>query len=227
MSNQLHQAMTDILAMPYFKNQHAQSQTHTHGHERAVADKLVANGFTEVNRKTYPKVKKDILKKWVETNDDTKLKTVTVGILPGSFILQPANSQSYPDILVYDFTNRYIALECKSGKGVDAPMWNDSFPLQNGIYIYASGILNETTVFFGRDVIDPQVYEERAKYQAEIQLLNDKYDVKVKELDHHKRGWALRSRPQNFQQGGKALANYFTHEDRAMCESNVLGYAQL
>jgi len=227
MSKQLHRAMTDILAMPYFKNQHAQSQTHTHGHERAVADTLVTNGFTEINRKTYPKIKKDILKKWARTNDDTVLQSVTLGIPAGSFILQPGNSQAYPDILVYDFTNRYVALECKSGKGVGAPMWNDSLPYQNGIYIYTSGKLNQTTAFLGKDVIDPLIYVAHMDFWKKVGLLVDEFRATIKPLDHHSRGWDIKARPQNFQNGGKDKTNYFTHKDRAMCESNVLGYAQL
>ena len=227
MSNQLHQAMTDILAMPYFKNQHAQSQTHTHGHERAVADKLVANGFTEVHREVYPKVTKDILKNWAKTGDDSIMRTVTPSIPPGSFILQPANSQAYPDILVYDFTHRYLALECKSGKGVGAPMWNDSLPYQDGIYIYTSQKAQQTTVFLGKDVINPLIYAAQANFWKDVGLLIKQYRAIINPLDRDLRGWDIKARPQNFQSGGKAKTNYFTHEDRAMCESNVLGYAQL
>jgi hypothetical protein len=106
-------------------------------------------------------------------------------------------------------------------------MWNDSLPYQNGIYIYTSGKLNETTIFLGRDVIDPKIYEAAADLWKKIGLLVDEFRVKIKPLDRHLRGWILKLRPQNFQEGGKDKTNYFTHKDRAMCESNVLGYAQL
>jgi hypothetical protein len=36
----------------------------------------------------------------------------------------------------------------------------------------------------------------------------------------------LTATTQNFQGGGKRLTNYFTHQDRQQCETNVLEYAK-
>ena len=54
MSTQLHQATLSILSMPYYKNEHAHSGTVIHGHEDAVAIKLLENGFVEDNKLLYP-----------------------------------------------------------------------------------------------------------------------------------------------------------------------------
>jgi len=226
MSEQLHQALTTIIGMPYFKNDHAQSGKTTQGHERAVANKIGEAGFIEDQRDLYPDLKTNVLRSWLNTQNDTKLREVTKGIQPGTYILQPGGSQACPDILVYDFTDRFVAVECKSGKGQGAPMWNDSLPKPDVVYVLASGTLNSTTVFLGRDVITKELCDTQAEMLEKLNEIVNEYKEQFEKLDNFNRGWDPKLRPQNFQKGADK-GNYFKHTNKAACESNVLGYVQL
>jgi hypothetical protein len=225
MSQQLHTAVTKILAMPYFKNEQARSGGATYGHEEAVAKRIKDAGFTEVDKNNYPGLKKSLLKKWAKTGNDTALREVTKGLPVGSYILQPAGSQGFPDILILDFNNQFISIECKSAKGC-CPMWNDSLPHPNSIYVLASGNLNETTIFMGRDVISEEELDCRDSFLLDLQLVVDKYRELMPTIDAFERGWLLRARQQFFQEGGGIKTNYFKHPKRRACELLALEYAR-
>lgn len=225
MSTQLHQALTKILAMPYYKNEHARSGVTVHGHEDAVALKLSDTGFTEINKSVYPGLSKSILKEWAETGNDVAVRNATKGMAVGTFINQPAGSQGFPDILIKDYNDRFVAFECKSGQNGECPMWNDNIPKPNSIYILSSGLQNATTIFLGKDVITQATYDLFAQQEAEIELIVQKYKKLSRAADTFNRGWIQKSRKQHFQSGGGALTNYFTHSDRVKCEQNALAYA--
>ena len=225
MSTQLHTAVKDILKMPYFKNENARSGGAHYGHEEAVAVRIRDAGFAEQERSLYPKLKKGLLKRWAESGVDTDLRRVTQGMPLGSFILQPAGSQGFPDILVRDFNDRFVAIECKSGQGGLCPMWNDNLPKPNTIYVLSSGAVNETTVFLGRDVMTAAMLASQVAMIKELSAIVDKYRKINAGLDQFNRGWDTKFRPQNFQGGGGAKTNYFTHRDRRSCEANALVYS--
>jgi hypothetical protein len=144
----------------------------------------------------------------------------------GTFILQPAGSQGFPDILVKDFNDRFVAVECKSGQTGLCPMWNDSLPRPLTIYVLASGIQNATTIFMGRDVISPEEQELMDEEERTIAKIVKEYNQRMAAIDKFNRGWLQKSRKQHFQGGGGAKTNYFTHTSRAQCEKNALDYAQ-
>lgn len=226
MSAQLHNAIKDILAMPYFKNEHAKSGGAHYGHEEAVAIRIKKAGFTEVSKTNYPKLTKGVLKKWADSGDTTQLDKILAKLPNGTYILQPAGSQGFPDILVKDHSGSYVAVECKSGQNGLCPMWNDNVPKQNAIYILSSGKANATTAFLGKDVISPAEYQLMAKQEAEIAAIVKKYNLLMDQADVFKRGWLQKSRKQHFQGGGNIKTNYFTHADRLSCEKNVLDFAK-
>ena len=225
MSNHLHTAMLAILAMPYHKNEHAKSGEVKNGHEIAVAQKLLEAGFEEVPNTKY-RISKTIIKNWIKTKDDSQLRKATVGLTAGSYIVQPAGTQSYPDILVKDFNDRYICIECKSGKGDGAPMWNDSLPRLEGIYVLASEKRNATTLALGKDIITQDLIDSAEQMIIELKQVVEKYKNTNKEMDRFKRGWSIKFRPQNFQGGEKTMSSYFEHPDRVQCEQNVLKFAE-
>lgn len=223
MSTQLHEAMIDIIKMPYYKNQHHQSGNVKFGHENAIKDVLIRHNF---NHYQSTKVKQEILKDWTETGNDKNLRKAVLYLKPGDFILQPGGSQSFPDLLVYDYTDRFIALECKSGKGV-CPTWNDNTPKPNGIYIFSSNKYNATTVFLGQDVISDQ---ERLLFQQqrdEYEKISKKYKSLLGKQDKFNRGWKLNARPKYSQYGGESKVDYFMHPSKILCETNVLNFALL
>lgn len=225
MSQQLHTAMTDILAMPYYKNDNRKSGASTDGHEEAVAVRIKDAGFVEANKTNFPGITKSMLKKFAQDGDDTELRKVTQGLAVGSYMIQPSGSQGFPDVLVLDFNDKFVCIECKSGKGV-SPMWNDSLPYPDTIYVFATKKTDETTIFMGRDVLSMEERELHNKFMKEVGLLVDKYRALLKPLDLFTRGWLFRARPQNFQEGGAGKTNYFTHSKRKSCELLALEYAR-
>lgn len=212
--------------MPYFKNDHARSGTAIHGHEDAVADKLLAAGFKEEQKVNYPSLKKSLLKKWAETGDEKLLRKATQHMPVGTFIKQPAGSQGFPDVLVLDFNNKFVAYECKSSNKGTCPMWNDSLPKPNAIYIMNSGKYNETTLFMGRDVISSQEYNMMLQQEKDIEKIVNQYKTKLAGVDVFNRGWQQKSRRQHFQYGGQLKTDYFKHVDRKKCERNVLNFVK-
>jgi len=226
MSKQFHNAISNIVSMGYFKNEAHSSKGASFGHEDAVAVRLSNAGFKEVSKEDYPKATKGLLKKWANTNDDTMLRKATEKMPNGSFMIQPAGPQGFPDILVKDFCGRYIAVECKSSKSGSCPMWNDNVPRPNAIYIFsAGGKINQTTVFMGRDVISDKMYKLFARQEAAMEAIAKQFKLEGQALDKFNRGWLQKARKQHFQAGGADKTNYFKHADRESCETNVLMYA--
>jgi len=224
MSQQLYQAVQHILKMPYYKNEHARSGNANYGHEEAVADRIKAAGFTEVKKSSYPKVTKALLKNWASSLDDTALRLATSEMPVGTYILQPAGSQGFPDVLVKDFNDRFVPIECKSSQDT-TPMWNDNVPKPETIYVLSSGNLNKTTVFMGRDVISAEEEALLAEQQEAVDCVVKIYVERMRAVDRFNRGWVQKSRKQHFQQGGGDFTNYFTHRDRSLCEERTLEYA--
>ena len=224
MSTQLRKTFKLIRAMLYYKNDHAQSGTTKHAHEHAVAVAFQQAGFTEEQKSTYPKLTSKILKPWAKGGSDADLRDATKGMPNGSFIIQPAGSQGFPDILIKDFCGRYVAVECKSAKGT-CPVWNDNVPRETSIYIFCSESVNETTIFMGRDVITPAMYDAMEKVKDATEAFFKTQNHILAAADGFGRGWGLRPRWQHCQGGGGKKTNYFTHPDRAKCEQNALDYA--
>lgn len=212
--------------MPYFKNQNARSGGAVYGHEDAVAERIGSAGFVEADKKSYPKVTKSLLKKWATDGDDTELRKATVGLPVGTFILQPAGTQGFPDVLVKDFNDRFVAVECKSGQNGLCPMWNDNVPKPNTLYVLASGEVNQTTIFMGCDVISPEEQQLMDEQEAAIAAVVKLYNQKMAAIDKFGRGWLQKSRKQHFQGGGGVKTNYFTHASRSQCEQNALDFAK-
>lgn len=225
MSTQLYNAGIEILAMGYYKNENARSGDYNPGHEDAVASVLDTHGFKGYTQNDFPTLQRSHLKQWWESDfiDDTELAIALIELPAGSYVLQPGGTQSFPDILVRDFCGRFVALECKSGKGTH-PMWNDSTPKPGAAYIMSSGKLDQTTLFMGEDVITPEQQKIINEGLIQLQQLADNISSQVKELDKHNRGFIISSRKQFFQQGGKEKTNYFTHNSRQQCEQNVLEF---
>lgn len=226
MSAKLLKATKLILAMPYYKNEHARSGVTIHGHENAVSLKIKEAGFSEELKENYPTLSKSLLRRWAETGDDFKLLLAASNMPKGSYITQPAGSQGFPDVLVRDFDGRFLAFECKSIQGGVCPMWNDSLPKPNAIYILNSGKYNETTIFLGRDVISTEEQEVMNEQEKLIEQIVNQYKVKLSSLDKFNRGWLQKSRRQHFQYGGNTKVDYFKHIDRMKCENNVLDFVK-
>lgn len=250
MSEQLKSAFESILSMGYYKNESAKSGGRDSGHEDAISKKLDSSGFTKLENRDYPKLKKSIIVDWEEkefefnylsdksdTNYKRKENQTFDKMPPGSYIIQPAGKQSFPDFLIRDFDGRFMPVEAKSGKKNDkqqqksdnstaAPMWNDNLPKLNAIYIYSNEKNDQTTIFLGRDVIDAEILALRKEITEAVNAVVAEFQIKVQLVDSKGRGWILTFRPQNFQGGGIEKCDYFKHVDRKLCEQNVLDYVK-
>jgi hypothetical protein len=226
MSQKFYKAVKNILDMPYYKNENARSGNADYGHEAAIAERIHDAGFSQEQKESYKGLTKGLLKKWAEGRDEGKLSEELADMPEGSYILQPAGTQGFPDVLVKDYGGRLVAVEAKSGKDGTTPMWNDNVPKPDAIYALSSGKRDETTIFMGRDVINQATYDIMAQQEAEIAKVVKKYHAKLTEADEFSRGWIQKSRRQHFQEGGMTKTNYFTHPDRAKCEKNALDFAK-
>jgi len=248
MSKELNQFGIDLKSLPYFKNHHATSGIRINGHEDAIADLLIQNGFPREDNKKFPKLKDWMIKEWEKNNfhpdfitnlSDTKYKTQpnkTFGMMPnGSFLSQPTGSQNFPDFLIRDFDGRFIIMEAKSGKkghrqtpdpdnSTPAPMWNNSLPKPfSVVYILSNEKVDGTTFFLGQDVISLEWYNHGQNcIKEDIKLYEDQQ--RRAPVDKFKRGFIKKARPQFFQGGGIHLTDYFKHSDRSKCENNVLDF---
>jgi hypothetical protein len=226
MSEQLYIAVKKILDMPYYQNEQARSGGANYGHEHAVEIHIKSAGFVPVYKKDgkFKKITKTLLKEWITTGNDVKLREAATELLEGQYIAQPSGSQGSPDFLIHDHGDRFVGIECKSGKDGVCPMWNDSLPGYNVIYVLSSGSVNQTTIFLGPDVIEDAVKETIKRQEEERSQIDKKYNKIC--LSISKRGFIQKTRKQHFQQGGGAVTNYFIHPDRKQCETNALEFAK-
>ena len=130
---------------------------------------------------------------------------------------QPNGSQQFPD---FNVPSRWgtIQLECKSSQRAN-PTYNSVRPHMGGLYIFCSKKYDQTTIFYGDDVL---TLEKRAlydEYLAEQKALLEKYQARADWKDD--RGFDFYNREMYTQSGGAQYNDYFTHKDRKLCEDNV------
>lgn len=245
MSQQLQTFLQQVLKMPHYSNDNAGSGQKFNSHEDALADLLMANGYSEViqtgyriNRNgrkvkslTFPQLKKNALKAALESPNRQQeiAKLVSLvgipGLLPGQFIRQPSGSQSFPDFLICDMSGTFVIVEAKSGNGV-VPAWNDSLVKKDCIYIFSSGRYNATTVFLGQDVLDPVREKILNNTHEQVRQIMEQAKLALAATpDVFNRGFGYYARPKFEQGGGNDKSDFFKHADRDKCETNVLAFA--
>ena len=242
MSAKLHQWLANVLAMPHWSNQHAASGTRHNSHEDALARELDAIGFqedihvsfpsgqTKKKKKVlkYPALKRAALMRAAQLTGSARQKAIASlvpGMVPGTYIRQPAGSQSFPDFLICDFSGKFVLVEAKSGSGGN-PVWNDSLPKKDSIYIMSSGKYDRTTCWLGQDWIS----------DAELAIFDNLYHIidaavvqanqQLKTLDHFHRGWQFYSRKKHQQGGLVEWTDPYRHADQLQCEANALAFAK-
>ena len=133
---------------------------------------------------------------------------------------QPNGIQASPDFYVYDENDVRYDIEAKSSKG-HYPMYNGGLPKKGYYYIFSSKKYNETTIFKSEDVVSDS---KRTAYDDLLEEL-DSVLQKFRATDEWKddaRGFDFYIRNMYTQSGGKDKVNYFTHEQRKVCEENIL-----
>jgi len=208
--------LNDILNMGYFKNSAVESG-HPNGfdkHEQAIRNVFENHGYTPFEPTERPS--KNDVENWI-TNPET------CPLRPGQFLEQPCGSQGNPDFLVRVSNDLLLPIEAKSSqKGT--PLYNSGGVKNRTLYIFCSEHHNQTTIFWGSDIITPEQQEtlrEIHRLQKDIEILKNQL---LQEQDTNGRGWSYYTRPMIGQCGGREKTDYFTHNDRRRCEENVLNY---
>lgn len=204
--------ITDILAMPYYKNYAAASGAvhNISNHEDALATTLINNGLVQSNVITN----KAIVSDWLNNPENAETMPVM------SFISQPCGTHDSPDFLVKLESGVVFGIECKSSDGY-CPMYNSGGIKQRLIYVLSSKKKNQTTIYVGRDIMTiPQQNLINELIQKQ-KVLEREYNEKLKVIDINHRGINYGTRPAIQQAGGETYTNYFIHDQREMCEKNV------
>ena len=204
MKTNLHAFLKDALNMEFAAGGYQHSD-----HEEGVENLLKENGF-----------KKSKLKKISKIQRDNALAGGDIPLLKeGEYISQPTGKNDSPDFIVR-YKGKLYFIECKSSEEPH-PTYNGGRPKEDYIYIFSSGKVNETTLYYGRDILNDQVrdlYDELLRKNEE----NYKWFKSQLALVDNPRGFDYYERHMYTQSGGAEFTNYFTHKDRMICEENVL-----
>ena len=204
MTPNLHTFFENALKMEFSSGGYQKSN-----HEEAIEKLLRKNGF-----------KKSALKKISKKQRDKALAGGDIPLLKeGEYIAQPTGKNDSPDFIVR-YKGKLHFIECKSSQEPH-PTYNGGRPKEEYIYIFTSGKINQTTIYYGKDVLNNQVrdlYDELLRKNEE----NYKWFKSQLGLVDNDRGFDYYERHMYTQSGGAEFTNYFTHKDRKICEENVL-----
>jgi hypothetical protein len=142
----------------------------------------------------------------------------------GTYIHQPAGSQSFPDFLIRDFSGQFVVVEAKSGAGA-GPVWNDSLPKAAAVYVMSSGKHNASTVWLGEDWISSEETAIFEQLYKDIARLVTRANASLVALNTHQRGFQYYARNKHQQAGRQEYTDPFQHPMRAACEAHVLTFA--
>ena len=193
----------DILTLPYYKNYAAASGAvhNVAKHEDAVEGVLIKHGLPKITRDEY--------------------EAGAVG-----FVDQPNGTHNAPDFWVREAPGQHHDLECKSVKGKSnaAPMFNSGIPKPDMIYVFCCERYDETTVFFGRDIMDTHIKSMMEEHIAKRREEDAAFNLMLREnraVTEAPIEWY--TRPMMVHKGGDdAGADYFKNTHRHTREQNVL-----
>jgi hypothetical protein len=182
--------------------------------------KLISHGYSTIEFKIDKDLKKVIL------SSDSPIRNTSDLF---GYIREPFNSQSFPDFLIVDKHN-IIPIELKTAEDTDKPMWNNSIPKQNAIYLFMAYSCvpskREVLYFRGCDVITKEaseVLKERLRQaQEQSKFTNDE----LSSLDLYNHGWNIYVRT-NYQQSkhtNDTSTSFTLHPNKDKNKQNVLEY---
>ena len=135
------------------------------------------------------------------------------------YVAQPNGIQASPDFRVTLDNGKTVDIECKSSQQT-YPTYNGGLPKRGVIYIFSSKRYNETTIFFAEDV----VFDDTRQWLEEtIDAVQETLDQRRKVKPEDSRGLDYYVRNM-FVQSGAGKKDYFKHNDRQLCEQNVLNH---
>jgi len=198
--------LKDVLTMPYFKNCAAQSGAvhNIANHENAVEDKLRKHGYVFFQEGGIEQSQRNA---WLDGGDHSTIPD-------DCFISQPCGTHNSPDFIVKSQGKLYF-IECKSVKGW-TPMYNSGVPKDKYIYILCSEKYNETTIYFGGDVLPTKEEQLIQEHIAEARKRDEEFNKKF----GNTYGISYYTRPMIQHKGPNK--DYFKHSMRKQIEQKVL-----
>ncbi len=126
------------------------------------AKELDRYGLNRIEVSTLPK---DLIHKLKEVIFTTEIVNINHPLLEeykhllpnNSYIAQPFNTQSYPDIIVLE-NDVALAVELKKTASTFVPVWNGGAPKRNSVYVHAVMKSNDITFFMGQDKLEHAQY---------------------------------------------------------------------
>ena len=200
----LNQFFKEILELNFVSGGYQESE-----HEITVENVLISNGFL-----------KSKIKKITKFQRDKALNGADIpGLKEGEYISQPTGKNDSPDFIL-KYKGKLYFIECKSSKTTH-PTYNGGLPKEEYIYIFTSEKTDETTIFYGKDVVSPEKRKLYSELLLELGDILHKYQ-NIPEWKNDSRGFDYYIRNMYTQSGGSENTNYFTHKKRLICEQNVL-----
>ena len=211
----------DLLTMPYFRN-YAATSGNVHNisnHESAVESVFRKNNITQILSKDT-RITTSINKESVKNAIKDK-----ICIIPdNTYISQPCGTHDSPDFLV-NINGRIYGFECKSTTGRNyKPLYNSGGIKANIIYVFTNESVNATTLYLGRDIITKEQSSLITELIQKQRKIEQEYNVKLSEIDTNNRGISYYTRAMIGQQGNSSKTNYFSHDNKKICEENVLKF---
>lgn len=190
--------------------------------EDIFEQKLIDEGYLVVNIEIDKSLKKLIL----SSNNILTNSFNQIG-----YVREPFNTQSFPDYLVLE-QNYIIPIELKTSKDTDKPMWNNSIPKQEAIYVfmaYANVPKKREVLFFkGSDVITKEATDTLMARLIEAQQASKFTKEELDDLDIYGHGWNIYVRS-NFQQSkhtSETVTSFVDHPNKELNKQKVIIYLE-
>lgn len=128
-----------------------------------------------------------------------------------SYKEQPNGGSKFPDFRVYTNNGTSFNIECKSSNTANAPMYNDTPPQKNTLYVFTSR-KHGTVLYMGDEInFEQHIFEQ---YKRELHDLAVKYNQEYQ----HEVLYGFRPSVRT------SISNYYTHGRRDQWEQNVKQY---
>ena len=128
-----------------------------------------------------------------------------------------------PDLV--NINGRIYGFECKSTTGRNyKPLYNSGGIKANIIYVFTNESVNATTLYLGRDIITKEQSSLITELIQKQRKIEEEYNIKLSEIDTNNRGISYYTRAMIGQQGNSSKTNYFSHDNKKICEENVLKF---
>ena len=146
-------------------------------------------------------------------------------IEPGEFIHQPLGTQKSPDFIIQVSKKCLIPFEAKSSNTY-IPTYNSGGIKLNYIYMFTSKKIKQTTIYLGSNIINEIQTKLIKDYIEKCRVLDKELNELLTKNDTNNRGISYYTRPMIGQKGQNDKTNYFTHNDKKICEDKVFDYLE-